>query len=93
MCSLTVAVSKKGCGLIVGVTAPVKEPPFQISWIHCADLSSHLHFAGVTPFKVRIYCEPLVNRGQVPVVLHFLLLLTSHAAFISVINIICVYTL
>ena len=24
------------------------------------------------------FCEPLVNRGQVPVVLHFLLLLTSH---------------
>ena len=29
------------------------------------------------------FCEPLVNRGQVPVVLHFLFLLTSHAAFIT----------
>ena len=25
---------KTGDGLKVGVTAPVKEPPFQISWIH-----------------------------------------------------------
>ena len=40
----------------------------------------------------RIFCEPLVIRGQVLVVFHFLLLLTSHAAFISVINI-CVCTL
>ena len=34
MCSLAVGeVPKTGDGLKVGVNAPVKEPPFQISWI------------------------------------------------------------
>ena len=70
-----------------------------VQFLH-SDLSSHPHFAGVThisglshtqvPQISHIFCEPL--RGQVPVVLHFLLLLTSPAAFISVINI-CVCTL
>ena len=55
---------------------------------------SHTHFRSFSSLLhgTHIFCEPLVNRGQVLVVLHFLLLLTSHAAFISVINI-CVCTL